>query len=207
MIKAICKSLCAPCAALLLGGNALWLATDGFRALTEESARRLYAAQSRPEVPAFVLEDMDGRILRLGSGRGHDQKTTLVGFIYTTCPTICQTSGSDFAKLRDRLKETRLHEHVRVLSLSFDPTRDDPRQMRLYADLHGADGTIWTIARLQAATLSSVTGSFGVRVIPDGWGGYQHNAAIHVIDRKGRLTGIFDTDDHEGILNAVRNAP
>jgi len=31
-------------------------------------------------------------------------------------------------------------------------------------------------------------------VIPDGWGGYAHNAGLHVIDTSGRLVGIYDLD-------------
>ncbi len=203
MIKAAIRNLSPLCAVLLLGGGVLGLATNGFRALTEESARRLHALQAKPELPAFILEDMNGDALHLGPIAGGT--TTLVGFIYTTCPTICQAAGSDFAQLRDRLKEMRLDGTVRIVSVSFDPARDDPEQMRLYAGLHGADGVLWTIARPGPKTLASMTDSFGVRVISDEWGGYQHNAAVHVVDAEGRLTGIFDTDDFDGILGAVRD--
>ncbi len=202
MIRAVFRDLLPVCAVLLLGGGVLWSATDGFRALTDEAARRLHAAQMRPELPAFMLEDMQGRELHLGRGGG--EKVTLVGFIYTTCPTICQTAGSDFAQLRDRLRDARLDGKVRLLSVSFDPVRDDPQQMRTYAKQHGADGAVWAIARPLPEAVPVVTSSFGVRVIADEWGGYQHNSAVHMVDTKGRLTGIFDTDDFDGILDAVR---
>ncbi len=205
MAKAKIRELFPVCAALALGIGVLWLATDGFRALTEEGARRLHAAKSKPKLPAFVLEDMNGDVLRLGPDSGKDGKTTLVTFIYTTCPTLCQAGGGDIAKLRDRLREMRLDGGVRLLSVSFDPVRDHPQQLRLYAEQHGADGAVWTIARPSAEALGSVIDGFGVRVIPDGWGGYQHNSALHVVDGEGRLTGIFDTDDIDGVLNAVRD--
>jgi protein SCO1/2 len=204
MSKTALRNLLPSCIVLIVGCGALWAATDGLRALTEESARRLSAARDRAKLPAIELEDMNGDPLRIGQAQS--AKTTLVGFIYTTCPTICQAAGSDFARIRNRLKELRLHRHVRLVSVSFDPARDDPPQMRLYGEQHGADGTIWTIARPRSDALRAITTSFGVRIIPDQWGGYQHNAAVHVVDRAGRLTGIFGTGDLEGILNAVRGA-
>ena len=203
MISAAIKRHLPACAVLLLGGAVLWHATDRLRALTEEGARRLHAREVKPEMPAFVLEDMNGQALHLGRQEGSSAKATLVSFIYTTCPTICQTAGSDASRLRDGLKRLQLDGAIRLVSLSFDPRRDDPQQMRIYAELHGADGTVWTIARPRPGDVRKITESFGVRIIPDGWGGYQHNSAIHIIDTDGRLTGIFDTDDIDGVLAAI----
>jgi protein SCO1/2 len=41
---------------------------------------------------------------------------------------------------------------------------------------------------------------FDVTVIPDEWGGYQHNAAIHVITSDGRFSAVYDTDAVEAVL-------
>ena len=198
------RSIAPVLGTLLLGVGVLWAATDGFRALTEESARRLHAAEYSPHLPDLVLQDMYGEDLALPDREEGPERLSLVGFIYTTCPTICQAAGSDFAKLRDALTENGLVDQVRLLSISFDPMRDDPEQMRFYADQHGAAGVRWTIARPRGGMLEPMLGGFGVRVIPDAWGGYQHNVAVHMVDGRGRLGGIFDTDDVAGILSAVR---
>ena len=196
-----------PCSVVIvLGVAGLYAATDGFRALTEESARRLHVAQQKPKLPEFELQDMNRRVLHLGQSAQAQQPITLVEFIYTTCPTLCQTAGSDFARLRSVLEAQGMTGRVMLLSVSFDPARDDPEQMQVYAGSHDADGTVWTIARPSAEALPRMISSFGLRIIPDGWGGYQHNTAIHVVDRHGRLTGIFDTDDFGGVVAAVRGA-
>ena len=44
---------------------------------------------------------------------------------------------------------------------------------------------------------------FGVTVIPDEWGGFQHNAAIHVIDGDGRFSAVFDTDAVTAVVSHV----
>ena len=198
------RYLLPSCVVILLGGGALWAATDGFRALTEESARRLHVAENRPLMPSLVLEDMNGDKLTLGRETGTAGKITLVEFIYTTCPTICQAAGSHYARLRDQLARAGLSYRVRLLSVSFDPLQDTPRQMREYAENHGAAGGIWTIARISPPDIDLMKRGFGLRVIADELGGYQHNAAIHLVDRGGRLSGIFKIDDVDDVFRAVQ---
>jgi len=203
-MRSFLRYLLPSCAVILLGGGAVWAATDGFRAFTEEGARRLHVAEHRPGIPELILEDMNGGKLTLGGQSQKSGKITLVEFIYTTCPTICQTAGSEYAGLRDRLSEAGLGDRVRLLSVSFDPLLDTPQQMREYAKNHDAEGAIWTVARIRPQDLGLMKRGFRLRVIPDGMGGYQHNAAIHLIDRAGRLSGIFNTDDVNGVMGAVR---
>lgn len=183
-----------------LGCCMLWQATDGLGALTTEGARRLQVAAASLDLPDLFLEDMGGGEVILGQP---DDGLTFAEFIYTTCPTICREAGEDMARLRDRLVEEGLEDQVRLLSISFDPAYDDPAAMTAYGHLHDADGLIWTIARPDPGDLAAMLESFGVQVIPDEYGGYEHNAALHLIDRSGRLSGIFDIDDIEGAAAAA----
>lgn len=199
MSRTLPARLLAPGLVVLAGLAGLWGATDGFRALTEEGARRLEIASNPRAVPDLQLQDMTGARLRLADA---ETAIVLVEFIYTTCPTICQTAGEEFARLRDRVADAGLDGSVRLVSVSFDPDRDDPEAMRAYGALHGADGRIWTVARSARRDLDRLKKGFGLRVIPDEWGGYQHNAAIHVVS-DGRLVGLRDIDDVAGALDLV----
>lgn len=183
-----------------VGSFVLWTATDGFGAFTAEAARRLHVEREKIEVPKVVLTDFSGRQILLPDG-----KVTLVEFIYTTCPTICQTAGEDFFRLRRRLEKSGLAEQVQMLSVSFDPVRDDNQSLASYAEFHGADGNIWTIARPRTEALPSILRTFGVTVIRDELGGYQHNTAIHVLDRSGRLVAITDTENIERAATIVES--
>jgi protein SCO1/2 len=166
--------------------------TDGFRALTAEGARRVAIADAPRPVPQVTLEGMDGAPVT-PSG------PLLVEFIYTNCPTLCVTMGDAFARLRARLAPS-----VRLLSISFDPDRDDPDGLRAYAARHGADGKQWTVARPRNRhDLAALLTAFGITVIPDPFGGFEHNAAIHLVDAEGRLAGIFDIGDETAILAAL----
>lgn len=184
--------------AALLGVATLYHATDGLTAFTAEGARRVAVAKHQPLVPDITFEDMRGVQQSL---RPQSDETVLVEFIYTTCPTICQVAGGDFADLRDTLVQDG--KNVRLMSISFDPLNDTYAAMSDYADLHTATGTPWTVARVAKAQRAQILDFFNVTVIPDGWGGFQHNTAVLLIDSDGHHTGVFDTDAITQIANAV----
>lgn len=189
----------ATIAALLAGAAIFWTATAGLRAFTTEAARRLDAEAGRIAVTDARLTDARDRDLRL-----HDGRLSLISFIYTNCPTICQTAGDDFHRLQAQLKQADLGGRVRLLSVSFDRARDDGPALTTYAEAHGADGSTWSVVRPDAAALPRLLRDFGVTVIPDEFGGFQHNAAIHVVTPAGRLVRILDPDDIEGALTAAK---
>ena len=184
--------------AALVGCAALWQATDGARAITAEGARRVAVADTPRLVPPIVVETMAGASVVPAEG------PALVEFIYTTCPTICQVLGGDFAELRDHLAAEDLS--VPMFSISFDPKNDDLQAMRTYAGLHTATGDPWTIARPHLDDLPALLRTFDVTVIPDNWGGYEHNIAVLLIDGDGRFAGAFDTRAFAEIIHAVRGA-
>jgi len=43
----------------------------------------------------------------------------------------------------------------------------------------------------------------GVVVIPDGMGGFVHNAGLYLVDADGRLTTVFDPKDTDGLRAAL----
>jgi len=195
------RAWAAALAVAAAGAAALWVATDGLAALTTEGARRLAAVRDAPVVPPHRVQTMDGgrEVLPGGDGR-----VSLIEFIYTTCPTICQSAGADMAVLRDRIAAAGLGAQVRLVSVSFDPETDDVPQLASYGELHGADGSIWTIARPDPADLPELLDIFGVTVIADAYGGYEHNAAILLVGPDGRLRAILDVDDVAGAVAAAR---
>jgi protein SCO1 len=176
----------------LLGIGLLWRSTDGFAAFTAEAARRAEILQSPRRLPAAMLEDQDGRTFSLQDYRG---KLLAVEFIYTRCSTICSALGLTFRQIRERMPQPMLGSKFALLSISFDTVRDDPRSLKAYGEAYGADGQDWRIARVRnAADIKPLLDAFGIVVIPDGLGGFEHNAAIHLLDREGKLALICDID-------------
>lgn len=167
--------------------------TDGFRAYTTETARRLNISENPPVVPPLPLQAASGEPTGFGALRG---RWLLVDFIYTRCMTYCSVQGSEFARLQRQLADPIAAGRVVLLSVSFDPARDDPAALARYQASHGADRTGWIAARpLDESALAALLRVFGVVAVPDGQGGFVHNAAIAVVDPAGRLVAIMDWDD------------
>jgi len=179
-------------------------ATDGFTAFTLESARRLAATRSPVPVPDLALDLADSGRSRLGALPG---RVLLVDFIYTGCPTLCTTLGSVYARLQQQLRSEIAAGEVRLLSISFDPAHDGPRELRAYRARFTRDPAGWMLGQPgEAGDLARWLDAFGVIVIPDGLGGYVHNAAVHVVGEDRRIRAILDLDDTDRIVVAVRAA-
>lgn len=177
----------------VLGICALWRGTDGFVAFTAETARRVALLRAPRSLPAVVLEDQDGRIFSLQDYQG---RLLAVEFIYTRCSTVCRTLGTAFRQIRDHVPPQALGRDFALLSISFDTERDDSGKLKAYGDAYGADGKHWRVARVRNATeLKPLLDAFGIIVIPDGLGGFEHNAAIHLLGRDGKLALISDINE------------
>jgi protein SCO1/2 len=178
---------------LAAGIAILSLATDGFSAFTTEAARRVDVHEHPRAVPDVMLQTAGGQRIDFKSLRG---RWLLVDFIYTRCMTYCSVQGGAFARLQDRLADPIARDKVTLLSISFDPEHDDPERLADYQRRFGDRGAGWLAARpADAAGLAALHRVFGVTAVPDGLGGFVHNAAIAVVDPRGRLVAIMDWDD------------
>jgi protein SCO1/2 len=197
----ILRTLLASLALLLAGGVGLGAATDGFQAFTAETARRVAVRAHPVRIPDVALENQSGVQVRLSGFRG---KWLLVDFIYTRCPTFCIALGSEFSQLQQRLARPLAQGKLQLLSISFDPAHDTPQQLAAYLQRSRNRGAGWIAARpVDAGGLDRVKRAFGITVIPDPFGGYTHNAAIHVVDPQGRLVEIFDLGNPALITQAM----
>lgn len=166
-------------------------ATRGFSAFTTETARALDVAEAPVLVPPVSLLDQFGATQTMHA-RG---RSTIVDFVYTRCLTVCSELGGVFQQLQSTIRARGLESHVRLLSVSFDPTWDTPARLGPYNVLMRADPAIWTITTPQTASaLPALLRAFGVRVVDDGANGFVHNAALHVVDPGGRLVAILPID-------------
>jgi protein SCO1 len=184
------RTLLLSIALILAGGGVLYAATDELQAFTSEAARRIAVRRHPIEVPSVTLETQSGARIDIASLRG---KWLLVDFIYTRCPTYCVALGSEFAQLQDRLAGPLGKGTVELVSISFDPAHGKPRALAAYLQRAHSRGAGWVAARpIDSDGLDALERAFGITVIPDGLGGYTHNAAIHVVDPQGRLIEIVD---------------
>lgn len=193
--------------ALLAGLSASWL-TEGFEVWTAEGARRRAVIAAPVTAPHATLlgagltgQSLPGLLARPG-------RVTLVGFIYTRCPSVCLALGSSFQQLQVALsaQSSKRPDSIGLLSISFDPAHDGIDQLGRYAESWRADPRRWQIVTVpDTAQLQRLLTAWQVVVIPDALGGYEHNAALLVIDERGRLVRIFDDADSAAALAFARS--
>jgi protein SCO1 len=189
-------------------GSAAWLTHD-FQIWTAEGARRLEVALAPVAAPAVQIDGPGITPQPLAQWLADGQSVTLLNFVYTRCETVCLALGSVYQQLQATLQAARKTDasaqHVRLLSISFDGERDSPQLLEDYAARLGADASVWQFARVPDAQENQrLLADFQVVVVPDGRSGFEHNAALLVLDQQGRLVRIFDVAEQQLALDYAR---
>lgn len=179
--------------AAMAGG--VWLSTALDRSAQPpvlQSGTLLTPAKS---IPAFTLQDQNGRSLGLDRLRGH---WTMLFFGYTHCPDVCPNTLA-VLNLAMKQLELPLRERTQVLLVSVDPQRDTPAQLARYVAYFNPD---FIAASGPTGQLDTLTRSLGVLYVhnkPDPQGNYtvDHSAQVLLIDPQGELAAIFSNLPHD----------
>jgi protein SCO1/2 len=171
--------------------------THGFQAWTDEEVRRLEVARAPVPTPPVAVEGASAAAPDLRALLANGRDVTVVEFVYTRCETLCLVGGAIFQQMQEALRARpaagKDAGRVQLLSIGFDPARDSPAELAAYARRMHADPRWWQVVRVpQAADLRQLLDAFRVVVVPSGHGDFEHNAALLVVDRQGRLVRIFD---------------
>ncbi len=185
---------------VIIGIACLGWVTGGFRAILLETLRRLELAEEHPVLPNVQVQDQLGNLLDIGHLR---ERTLVVTFIYTRCMTLCSVTGTELEWLQRQMQRTG-HPDAQLLSVSFDG-RDDLSALQDYAQRNRAQWPGWRIVRIpDPIARQEFFRQLGVIIIPDGFGGYAHNAALYLIDPDGRVHSVFDIDGAPLLLTELQ---
>jgi len=186
---------------LLFGFVLLYVGTDGFRAFTAERARTNSLIAQQPAFPNVTLEDSNERTYSFPEFAG---KYVMITFIYTSCTDVCLQLEVNLAEVYDLIPEKYIGEDIVFLSISFDPTRDDPETLDKYRSYFESDGETWRMARIpDQRELDQLLDEFGVIVIPEDNGHFTHNSAFYLVDPRGDLIDVMDYTETERAADKV----
>ena len=145
-------------------------------------------------LPALALVGEDAQPLGAAFFSGH---WTLVFFGYTHCPDICPTTLALLAQATRQLADLPAAEQPRVLFVSLDPERDEPRRVGEYARFFdrrfiGASGTPQAVAAAAAAFAVP----YAKVALPDGSYTIDHGTGVIVVGPSGGIeafaSGLHD---------------
>jgi len=186
---------------LLFGFVLLYVGTDGFQAFTAERARTNKLIEQQPAFPNVTLEDSNERTYSFSEFAG---KCVMITFIYTSCTDVCLQLEVNLAEVYELIPEKYIGEDIVFLSISFDPTRDDPETLDKYRSYFESDGETWRMARIpDQRELDQLLDEFGVIVIPEDNGHFTHNSAFYLVDPQGDLIDVMGYTETEKAADKV----
>ncbi len=151
--------------------------------------------------PSFSLSDEEGHIRTQRDLAGH---VWIADFFYTTCTSACPTLSAKLVLLQRELPEGNL----RFVSFSVDPLHDTPGALAAYRKEWGRDDPRWMLLQTTPVALASV--SAGMRVSVDASGDARnpilHTTLLFLVDREGKVRGIYDSSDAEALARLKRDA-
>lgn len=145
------------------------------------------------KAPPFALIDQDGKARSLDALRG---SSVLLDFIFTHCNGPCPVSTSNRVQLQKNLPDD-LRQQIHFVSISLDPKRDTPEELRRYALERGADLANWFFLTGDPQEVEDVLRSYGVGVVRGDDGDIQHVVVSFLIDPRGRITKRYFGLEHD----------
>lgn len=122
----------------IIGAATVLLLAFSFVADAQEIQKRSTAEREvnipgggRVTIPDLLLRDQEGRNVRFYSDLIQG-KVVVLSFFYTSCTYICTRQGKILSNLQSLLGE-RLGKSVFLISVTTDPARDTPAQLKAWS--------------------------------------------------------------------------
>lgn len=162
--------------------------------------RRPPAPEIVGEVPAFSLLDQGGDTFTREDLLAAD-KTWVVGFVFTRCPTTCPAVSRAMLSFQEQITRSKLEDRVELLTVTVDPEHDTPEVLAGYADTLGAELGNWRFLTGSPSMIESfVVGGFMLAVGPreevePGVYDIAHSTKLALVDRFGHIRGYYSIDN------------
>jgi protein SCO1/2 len=148
-------------------------------------------------VPDVALVDETDRRRTLAEWKG---TATLVTFVYTRCPlpNFCPLMDRNFEELQRNLSaDAKLKGHLKLISVSIDPTFDTAQVLADHAKRVKADPAVWTFLTGDVGTIDRLAAAFGVGVLrdPQQATNITHNLRTTLVSADGKVQKIYSGND------------
>ncbi len=135
----------------------------------------------------FTLTERSGRPVTNADLAG---KVWVASFVFTRCTGPCPQVTGTVARLQ---KDLGNEPDVRLVTFTVDPERDDPDELKKYADHFGADPERWLFLTGPEKEVDRLlTENFHVGVGREKGAEVTHSTKLALVDRHGRIRGYFD---------------
>jgi protein SCO1/2 len=175
----------------------LWVALAAIPVIAIVVFAVLQPVKVRPRIglaPGYIFTDMNGATLTNEDMRG---KLVFYNFTYTDCADPCPQTIDTMREVKELVEGMDTGGlPVEFVTISFDPQRDTPEQLRRYTDQmaeSGADLSNWHFVTGPPDRLKNVIGG-GFRVFyePQASGDFTFDPAMVLVDGNGIMRAIYE---------------
>ncbi len=139
--------------------------------------------------------DVDRRPRRLHEFLG--DKLVVLSFVYRSCPDLngCPLANHVLSGVQRRvLADPVLRDRVRLISISFDPARDRPEDMRRLGAALAPAGADWVFLTAESEpALAPLLRAYGQAVRPEVDATISHVLRVFAIDRARKIRNIYSS--------------
>jgi protein SCO1/2 len=163
--------------------------------------------QDLSTIPPFSLIDERGQPFTEEALRHHP---TIVSFIFTRCDTVCPVTSMKMANIQDKTFDAG--QKIKLMSISVDPTYDNPARLTAFAAKYHADPERWRFVTGPAdAVQALVEGPFLTSMQseaprPDGIPNIAHGGYFMLVDADLHIRGMYESNDIQRLDQMIRDA-
>ncbi len=150
------------------------------------------------QVPPFEMVSQDGKPFDSKTLAG---RVWIADFIFTNCPGPCLRMSAQMHKVQSATAGT---PQIRLLSFTVDPARDSPPVLAAFASRYEADPARWTFLTGKQETLQML--SRDTFKLGDVDGSMNHSTRFVLVDKRGRVRGIYGTQDGDPVGKVTADA-
>ncbi len=142
-------------------------------------------------LPEYHFTNQFGRPFGTAQFKG---QALAINFLFTRCPypLFCPLTARNFTTTQEKLLAlANGPTNWQLLTISFDPEFDTPAVLRTFADRYQCNPERWTFATGPLIDITAIGDQFGLLVLRDANGGFDHNLRTVVIDAAGRVQRVM----------------
>ncbi|MBS1527134.1 MAG: SCO family protein [Bacteroidetes bacterium] len=143
-----------------------------------------------------VWTDQHQKQLTLSKLKGRPQ---IVAMIFTHCTSVCPRIVEQMKAIRDSLPAS-IRKNVGGVLVSFDPQRDTPAQLSMFAAQRQLDDQ-WELLKGNDDQVRELSMALNVKYQKLAGGQYSHSGNIYILDKQGNIAAAVD-----GLSGSVHNA-
>ena len=141
-------------------------------------------------IPDFQFYNEDSILVNKASFKN---KVWISEFFFATCPSICPIMNTQLKNVEKALKS--YSKDLQFLSFTIDPTHDTPSVLKAHKQKLGIQNKNWAFLSGNEA----FTHQLGIEHFlifagreEEALGGYAHSGAFTLVDKKGRVRGVYE---------------